>query len=501
MSFINNQFLPSSGPERDKLREKGQFWTPSWVADSMVSYVLNHEADHIFDPAVGSGVFFCAAKKYAAQKKIDIKLLGTEIDTDTFSQGAVLGLTNDDFLFVEKRDFILDPPLDSFDAIVANPPYIRHHRLSNSYKQEFLRISNRTIGHTIDGRAGVHIYFLLQSLSLLAPGGRLSFIMPADTCEGLFADSLWRWITNNFCLDAVLCFDEDATPFPSVDTNALVFFINNSPPKSNFKWAVCRKKETSELLNWVINDFHHTDDVDLVVYDRSIEEGLFTGFSRPPRVKKYDEISLINFASTSRGVASGANEYFLFTKEKAEEFNIPDQFLTRVISRTRDVRGDVLTSEMLMELDRKSVPTFLLTLDGRNVAFLPVSVQDYIKKGEQMGLPKRALISQRNPWYKMERRAVPPILFAYLGRRNCRFILNEANVVPLTGFLCVYPLFKEKQKILQLFFALNHPETINNLGLVGKSYGSGAIKVEPRMLEKLPIPTTVLTESGLCLST
>lgn len=38
----------------------------------------------------------------------------------------------------------------------------------------------------------------------------------------------------------------------------------------------------------------------------------------------------------------------------------------------------------------------------------------------------------------MEQREVPPILFAYLGRRNTRFILNEAGILPLTGFLCVY---------------------------------------------------------------
>ena len=36
--------------------------------------------------------------------------------------------------------------------------------------------------------------------------------------------------------------------------------------------------------------------------------------------------------------------------------------------------------------------------------------------------------------------------------------------------------------------AVNAPETIRNLRLVGKSYGGGAIKVEPRNLERLAIP-------------
>jgi hypothetical protein len=51
-------------------------------------------------------------------------------------------------------------------------------------------------------------------------------------------------------------------------------------------------------------------------------------------------------------------------------------------------------------------------------------------KLRHFGLPKRPLISTRRPWFKMEQREVPPILFAYLGRRNTRFILNEAGILP-----------------------------------------------------------------------
>ncbi len=45
--------------------------------------------------------------------------------------------------------------------------------------------------------------------------------------------------------------------------------------------------------------------------------------------------------------------------------------------------------------------------------------------------------------------------------------------------------------------ALNHPDTIQNLAFAGKSYGGGAIKVEPRQLDNLEIPAAVLRETGL----
>jgi len=44
---------------------------------------------------------------------------------------------------------------------------------------------------------------------------------------------------------------------------------------------------------------------------------------------------------------------------------------------------------------------------------------------------------------------------------------------------------------------LRHPDTIANLPLVAKSYGGGAIKVEPRALERLPLPASVLRQAGL----
>jgi len=92
---------------------------------------------------------------------------------------------------------------------------------------------------------------------------------------------------------------------------------------------------------------------------------------------------------------------------------------------------------------------------------------------------------------------VPPFLFAYLGRRNARFIRNSAGVRPLTGFLCVYPRIQDREFARRLWQALRHPDTAANLSLVGKSYGSGAIKVEPRALERLPIPAPVAREVGL----
>ena len=198
-----------------------------------------------------------------------------------------------------------------------------------------------------------------------------------------------------------------------------------------------------------------------------------------------------------RGVATGANEFFFLTTSQADGLQIPGEFLIPAIGRTRDVPGNTIDDDLLRALERKGRPTLLFSPDDRLMARFPPAVRDYLRQGEESGVSGRTLIRTRHPWYKMERRRVPPVLFAYLGRRNARFMWNAAGVVPLTGFLCVYPRCADPSFARKLWMALKSPEIPENLSRVGKSYGAGAIKVEPRGLERMPLSTSLIARVGL----
>jgi adenine-specific DNA-methyltransferase len=481
---------------RETLREKGQFWTPDWVAEAMVSYVLSGGAHSIFDPAVGAGAFFRAAKSVGRELGRIPQMLGTEIDPSVLGQAKENGLTESDLALIELRDFVLDPPPGYFEAIVANPPYIRHHRLPSELKAKLRALAVKLIGRPLDGRAGLHVYFLLRALQLLAPGGRLAFIMPADTCEGVFAPVLWEWITHRYRLEAVITFDPEASPFPDVDTNPLIFMIRRAEPTKEFLWARCLQSEGEDLKRWILSGFTSRPS-NVIVCRRTLTEGLRTGLSRPPCEVTMVGPRLGDFAIVLRGIATGANDFFFLTRERAQALGIPTEFLVPAIGRTRDVPGDHIDDELLEALDKRGRPTLLFCPDGRPLDNFPETVRRYLEEGIRRGLPRRPLLAARTPWYKMEVRKPPPILFAYLGRRNSRFVRNLAGVVPLTGFLCVYPRVEDKLFIEKLWYVLSHPATVSNLFLVGKSYGSGCIKVEPRALEKLPFPEDVVKKVKL----
>ncbi|MBC7932183.1 MAG: N-6 DNA methylase [Rubrivivax sp.] len=496
MKRIRHQILPSAGPEREALRQKGQFWTPDWVAEAMISYAVGGGSHHVFDPAVGAGAFFRAAKNVASESGSYLKLLGTEIDDGALQEARRNGLSSDDLSRVQVGDFVLRPPQEKFDAIVGNPPYIRHHRLPAHVKVELKRFAAGLVGTPLDGRAGLHVYFLLRALQLLSDGGRLAFIVPADTCEGVFSTILWKWVTREYRLDAVVTFAPEASPFPGVDTNPVIFFISNARPASEFWWARCYEPETAQLKMWVASGFKDGG-ATLGVFRRGLAEGLATGLSRSPVEVKSDGPVLSDYARVMRGVATGANEFFFLTVRRATELRISSEFLLPAVGRTRDVPGEEVSLETIEALEEKGKPTLLFSPDGRPLDLFPKPVRDYLKQGEAVGVHLKTLIATRRPWHKMETRPAPPFLFAYLGRRSARFIRNLAGVVPLTGFLCVYPHSRDRLLIEKLWTVLRHPETIANLSLVGKSYGSGAIKVEPRALERLQLSNVAMIESGL----
>jgi len=482
-----HQKLPTEWNEREILRDKGQFWTPSWVADAMVTYV-SENTDLVFDPATGRGAFYEALLRINKPK---VSFYGTDIDKEVLADK----IYNQSNCFVEQRDFIKKPPERKFKAIVANPPYIRHHRIDEETKIFLKQLSTSITGHIIDGRAGYHIYFLIQALNRLEQNGKLAFIMPADTCEGKFAKNLWKWISEKFCIESVITFDEKATPFPKVDTNAIVFLIKNSKPIKTLHWVKANEPYSVDLLNFISSNFKQQKFETIEVITRQLKEGIATGFSRPEQNHNGFKFHLNDFANVMRGIATGSNEFFFLTAQQVKELQIPKEFLKRAIGRTKDATESILTAKDVEDLEKENRPTYLLSINGHDK--LPKAITNYLKVGEEMGLPTRSLIQQRKPWYKMERREVPPVLFAYLGRRNTRFIKNDAGILPLTGFLCVYPIYDDKEFVEKLWQALNHPDTLENLKLVGKSYGSGAIKVEPSNLGRLPIPEHIVKQFDL----
>lgn len=103
-----------------------------------------------------------------------------------------------------------------FHAVIGNPPYVRHELLGTT-KPALKRAFS-----AYDGYADLYIYFYEQGLKLLAPGGRLSYVVTnkwlragyAEQLRDLFASKAWVEFVADF--GHAKKFFPDADVFPSV---------------------------------------------------------------------------------------------------------------------------------------------------------------------------------------------------------------------------------------------------------------------------------------------
>ncbi|NJM11299.1 MAG: hypothetical protein HC889_04870 [Synechococcaceae cyanobacterium SM1_2_3] len=117
----------------------------------LIMCLLIIRAAHYLTLRVGAGAFFRAAKTIAKEKGFSVNLSGMDIDPLALEQAIEQGLNGSDIAGVKIGDFIFEHPPEKQSAIVANPPYIRHHRLLAETKERLKRLSLQTLGTALDG--------------------------------------------------------------------------------------------------------------------------------------------------------------------------------------------------------------------------------------------------------------------------------------------------------------------------------------------------------------
>lgn len=115
------------------------------------------------------------------------------------------------------RDWSAKELAGGFHAVVGNPPYVRQELI-----KPIKPALKRAYPDTYDGSADLYVYFYDQGLTLLQPGGRLSYVVTnkwmraayAEGLRGVFADKAWIEFVADF--GHAKKFFPDADVFPSV---------------------------------------------------------------------------------------------------------------------------------------------------------------------------------------------------------------------------------------------------------------------------------------------
>ena len=196
-------------------------------------------------------------------------------------------------------------------------------------------------------------------------------------------------------------------------------------------------------------------------------------------------VPLVNYGRFSRGIATGANEFFVLTPSKVKSLGLLQKEYLCCISRSSQISRPVFSKSDIESLINTDAPVFLFTTNGA----ISEPAKRYIQEGEACGYHERFLTKNRNPWYKTEVRRPAPLLLGVFSRGGYKIILNRSDVLNLTCYHGFQPnLFGQNYvEHLFLYFLSEAGKEIVSLSI--RKYGDSLDKFEPNDLNSAMVPS------------
>lgn len=139
-----------------------------------------------------------------------------------------------------------------FDIVIGNPPYVRGEWLETSLK-DYLEGTYAVFGR----RADLLVYFYERALQLMAPSGRLGFIVSNKWLKAGYGEPLRRFLVERAQLTALIDFGH-APIFQDADTFPIITLLtqrsDDSPPADVVVAAVPRDDLGAAALTQLVAD-------------------------------------------------------------------------------------------------------------------------------------------------------------------------------------------------------------------------------------------------------
>jgi hypothetical protein len=202
---------------------------------------------------------------------------------------------------------------------------------------------------------------------------------------------------------------------------------------------------------------------------------------------------LHTWAETTLGAVTGNNRYFAMSPAQVEANGLDlEQDLVRLSPPgSRHLRGLSFTTPAWTALGHEGKATWLFRPTGDPSA----GGREYIAAGERIGVPTAYKCRVRSPWWRVP--LVPPadLLLTYMNADTPRISTNRAGVRHLNSVHGLYlrsGLRRLGADLLPL--ACLNSFTLLGAETVGRAYGGGMLKIEPREADRLPVPSPDLVE-------
>lgn len=474
-------------------RERGAYFTPAWVARSLAAWSIRSAHDIVIDPAAGRGDLLLAAAERLKTLGSPLKgnLFGVELHKQTaHALRARLNGCATSRALLQGDFFSLTAVLPKCDVVLANPPFVRHQDVPATGAAR-MRAALDGRAHIVGGRASAWAYFLVHAPLLLKSDGRMAFVLPSDVLTSDYARPIIDHLATRFTtIKLVYC---DGAVFQDLNQRVVLClaegYEETRREQRDVQWArldvpihlaTHRRLRLGRIAS---RPFSESATLLRLLSPRDASE-LEQTLRGSPGIKALGDLARIGI-----GYVTGGNQFFHFSEAQRKASKIRPWHFTRVMPRSRAVRGLEYTAEDWTELKAGDSACWLLTPKkgkDRNVRRL-------LDRGRKAKVHKGYKCAGRKPWWVVPAVDPPAAFMSYMGA-GPRIFTNSAGVCVPNSLFEIRDLQGVTARDLSIASMTSVFQLSANLN--ARLLGGGLRKLEPSDAARILVPlarTTVRT--------
>lgn len=480
-------------------KARGAFFTPVELCAYVCDWAVRTPGDRVLEPSCGQAAFLVAAAQRLDTLEAPAdpeQLVGIEVHAETAVTAREIVAAAGRPTQVMVGDFFAVPGERRFDAVIGNPPYVRYQGFTGASRIAGQQAAlNGGVGLT--ALASSWAAFTVHAAEFLRPGGRLGLVLPAELLTVNYAAEVRRYLMERFGRVRLVMFTERV--FPGVLEEVVLLLAEDAlapggTDHCELHQVLSAAELTRELCDVEVGGPAHR----WWPADRS---GKWTPALLPasalqiyaPLVGGDGLTGLQTWGETTLGAVTGRNSYFALSPAQARRLRLGEaETVPLSPPGSRHLRGLSLSTAAWRGLGAAGSQT-LLFRPGPDRAAMSAGARRYLAQGEADGVPEAYKCRVRSPWWQVPLVAPADLLITYMNADTPRLTTNSAGVRHLNSVHGVY-LRAQTRDLGRELLPLASLNSLTLLGaeLVGRAYGGGMLKIEPREADQLPVPTPAM---------